>query len=141
MKKGISIKGQYLKDLSFENPKAPGIFSKQNLNPKIDISVDINAKKLSEKLFEVNLAISSSGMLEKEDDKIFVIECVYAGIFEIQNDDESELEKTLLIDCPTVIFPFARRIIAEATRDGGFPPLMIDPIDFEQLYKNKKGKK
>ncbi len=81
-------------------------------------------------------------MLEKEEDKIFVVECVYAGIFEVKDDeDESEIEKTLLIDCPSILFPFARRILADVTKDGGFPPLMIDPIDFEQLYKNKKGQK
>ncbi|MFC1659557.1 protein-export chaperone SecB [Pseudomonadota bacterium] len=142
MKKGISIKAQYLKDLSFESPKTPGIFNQQNINPKIDIAVDIKAGKLSEKLYEIVLTLSSSGILEKENEKIFIIECVYAGIFELQNEkDKSKLEKTLLIDCPAIIFPFARRIIADVTKDGGFPPLMIDPIDFELLYKNRKNKK
>lgn len=141
MKKGIAVKAQYLKDLSFENPDSPFIFADKKLNPKIDIAVDVNVKGVQKTIFEVVLKLNAAAKKVKEgeeDKQIFIAEVMYAGLFDLSGMDESEFEKTLLIDCPTILFPFARRIMAEITREGGFLPLMIDPIDFEELYSRKK---
>lgn len=142
MKKGIAVKAQYLKDLSFENPDSPFVFADKKLNPKINISVDVNVKGVQKTVFEVVLKLNALAKKVKEgeeDKQIFIAEIMYAGLFDLSGIDESDFEQTLLIDCPTILFPFARRIMAEITREGGFLPLMIDPIDFEELYSRKKG--
>jgi len=137
IEKGISINGQYIKDLSFENPKAPKVFIEKNLTPKIDVAIDINATKLQNEVFEVELNISANA--KNKEDTIFVIELVYAGIFTIKGIAEDLIKQTLFIQCPALIFPFARRIISDTTRDAGFPPLMLNPINFEAMYESKKG--
>jgi preprotein translocase subunit SecB len=144
MKKGIAVRAQYLKDLSFENPDSPFVFADKELNPKIDVSVDVSARGMQKTVFEVVLKINGTAkkVIEAEEDKqIFIAEVVYGGLFDLTGIDESEYEETLLIDCPAILFPFARRIMAEVSREGGFLPLMIDPIDFEALYERKKENK
>ena len=133
------INTQYLKDLSFENPKAPNSLKVFNSKPEIKIDVDIKSKSLKdhgEDIFEVDLMIKGSTYVEKE--IMFVVEAIYSGIFTIKNAPNDVLEKVLLIECPKFLFPFLRSIIAANTRDGGFPPLMITPIDFVSLYESKK---
>lgn len=131
------INGQYIKDLSFENPNAPMSLVSVSSAPKIDLSVDINVVRLNEESFEVALKISSKATAEEV--ALFLVELEYAGIFSLVNIKEEDLEQILFINCPTILFPFARRVIADATRDGGFQPLMIEPIDFTGLYlKNKQ---
>ena len=133
----ITTSGQYIKDLSFENPLAPKIYTEKNLNPKISVSIDINATKLQDSVFEVDLIINSTA--SHEDKKMFIIELTYAGIFNIQNlDDEEELKEILFIYCPSLLFPYARRIISDTTRDAAMPPLMLDTINFRALYDSKK---
>jgi preprotein translocase subunit SecB len=145
MTKKITLNSQYLKDLSFESPNSPYSIPKIAQNPNISFNVDINAGHLGNGNFEVILSITASAILNDKDKKdakpetIFITEVKYAGLFSVDAKEE-ELQEIILIDCPTLIFPFARRIIADATRDGGFPPLMMDPIDFRKLYEDNKDK-
>lgn len=133
----ITTSGQYIKDFSFENPQAPQIYTQKNLNPKISVSIDINAKKLQETIFEVELIINA--VAEHEKKQMFVIELTYAGIFNIKDiDDEEALKEILFIYCPSLLFPYARRIISDTTRDASMPPLMLDTINFRALYESKK---
>ncbi len=135
------INTQYLKDLSFENPKAPDSLKIFDSKPEIKIDIDINSKPLKnhgDDIFEVDLMIKGSTTVKNE--IMFLIEATYSGIFTIKNAPSDVLEKVLLIECPKFLFPFLRTIIANNTRDGGFPPLMITPIDFVGLYESKKKK-
>jgi len=139
----IAVNAQYVKDLSFESPKAPMSLVGERPNPEINISVDVGAKKLGEDLFEVSLKITANAENNKEEEKenagtLFIGEVTYAGLFTIKNMPEEQLEPALLIYCPTLLFPFIRRILADVTRDGGFPPLMLDPVDFSGLYAQKQ---
>lgn len=131
----ISVNGQYIKDLSFEVPSAPGIFADmREQSPDIPIHVDINAAKLEEGLFEVVLHLKIEAHLP--DKPVFIVELAYAGLFTL-NVPTEHLQPVLLIECPRILFPFARNIIADVTRDGGFPPLMLQPIDFVALYRSR----
>ncbi len=130
------VKGQYVKDLSFENPHAPGSLMMEGAKPAIEVNVDIKAQKLQDSVYEMTLRISARAA--SEGNTLFLVELSYAGIFQISNVADDRIEPIILVDCPFVLFPFARRVIADVTRDGGFPPLMLDPIDFHALYlKNK----
>lgn len=138
-KKTIEVltNGQYIKDLSFENPEAPKIYTEKGLKPEIKVSVDINVVKLQENTYETELVINATSTFEKK--VMFIIELTYAGIFTIKNFvDEEELKKVLFIYCPSLLFPFARRIISDTTRDAAFPPLMLETINFASLYESKK---
>jgi preprotein translocase subunit SecB len=127
----VAILTQYVKDLSFENPNAPASLQNQE-QPRIDVNVAVNAKRAAENVFEVELKISAKAIAG--DQTAFVIDLLYAGLFGLQNVPEEALEPFLIIEAPRIIFPFARRIVADCVRDGGFPPLMLDPIDFASLY-------
>ena len=137
----INVHAQYIKDLSFEAPNAPLIFSEmQKGQPDISIDVDVNARPLQEAedgkpgLFEIVLNIKSE--CKVSDKSAFIAELVYGGVFEVAVEQE-HLHPILLIECPRLLFPFARNIIADVTRDGGFPPLMMAPIDFVNLYQQR----
>ena len=127
----VAILTQYVKDLSFENPNAPASLQSQE-QPRIDVNVAVNAKRAGDNVFEVELKINAKAMAG--DNHAFVIDVLYAGLFGLQNVPEEALQPFLLIEAPRIIFPFARRIVADSVRDGGFPPLMLDPIDFASLY-------
>ena len=130
------ILGQYIKDLSFENPNAPQSLQQlANTKPKIDVNVNVNAQKLGEDTYEVALSLSASA--QHEEKPAFVVELVYAGLFGLKNVPEDQLQPFLLVMAPQLLFPFARRVIADATRDGGFPPLLLDPLDFAGLYRQQ----
>lgn len=129
----FSVIAQYVRDLSFENPGAPGSLALTQ-QPKIDIGVDVQARRLPEDRFEVELRIRANAT-DAEGKPAFVVELVYSGLFLVRNVPADALQPLCLIECPRVLFPFARRIIADVTRDGGFPPLMLDPIDFVALYR------
>lgn len=128
----VTILVQYAKDLSFENPNAP-MSLQANGQPKIEVNVAVNAKRAGDGVFEAEVKITAKATTEAGD-TAFVVELVYAGLFGLANVPEEALEPFLIIEAPRILFPFARRIIADATRDGGFPPLMLDPIDFASLY-------
>ena len=127
----IQIVTQYVKDLSFENPGAPTQLTQR---PNIELGVDLSAKRMEGPLFEVEMKLRVNA--KSTDDKpAFLIELSYAGLFQIVNVPEDVLQQVLLIEGPHLLFPFARRVIADAVRDGGMPPLMIEPIDFLALYQ------
>ena len=130
------VKGQYIKDLSFENPHAPHSLMASNAKPAIEVNVDLKAQKLQDNFYEMTLQIAARATAEGN--TLFLVDLAYAGIFEVVNIPEDRIEPLLLIDCPFVLFPFARRVISDVTRDGGFPPLMLDPIDFHNLYIQNK---
>lgn len=134
----FSIKGQYIKDLSFENPHSPQSLTVINQKPAIDINVDLRGERLQDSFFEMSLHLTAKAVVDSG--TLFLVDLVYAGIFELVNIPEDRMELVLWVDCPFVLFPFARRVIADVTRDGGFPPLMLDPIDFHALYLNNKAK-
>jgi len=132
---GLTVLAQYTKDLSFENPNAPRSLTPQDQNPNIQIQVNVNAKQLSEAEFEVELTLE--GTAGEEASVFFKFELCYAGVFRIKNVPEQEVHPIIMIECPRLLFPFARQIVAEAVRGGGFPPLLIDPIDFHLLYRQR----
>jgi len=130
----LAVLGQYVKDLSFENPNAPASFQAKE-QPNIDVAVDLRANRMAEEVFEIDLKFSAKA--SQGEKTAFVAELVYTGLFGIKNVPEEQLEPVCLIECPRMIFPFARRVLADTTRDGGFPPLMLDPIDFVGLYQQR----
>lgn len=132
------VKGQYIKDLSFENPHAPHSLAAAGNRPAIDVSVDLKAQKLQDEIYEMTLHITARAVAEES--TLFLVDLAYAGIFQLSNIPDDRVEPLILIECPFVLFPFARRVIADVTRDGGFPPLMLDPIDFSALYVQNKAK-
>ena len=131
----LRIIAQYVKDLSFENPHAPASLGANQETPKIDASVDVQAKRESDTDFEVTIKISVTA--KRADRTAFIIELLYAGLFRLQNIADNKKQPIVLIECPRQLFPFARRVVADAIRDGGFPPLLLDPIDFAALYQKQ----
>jgi preprotein translocase subunit SecB len=128
----IQIISQYVKDLSFENPSM-GVNVRQ---PQIDFTVDLQARRVSETgPFEVLLKLRVNAVQEEK--TLFLLEIAYGGLFVLDKIPEEALQPVLLIECPRLMFPFVRRIIADLVSDGGLPPLMIEPIDFAQLYRSK----
>jgi len=126
------VKGQYIKDLSFENPNAPQSLFSAGGQPDIKVNVDLKAQRLQEDLYETTIHITVRA--KTEGSTMFLADLAYSGIFQIAGIPEDRIEPLLMIDAPFVLFPFARRVISDLTRDGGFPPLMLDPIDFHSLY-------
>ena len=132
----ITINGQYVKDLSFESPNAPASLIPKDTPPKIEISLNLEATEVQKDNYEVRVEVVAQA--KHEDTDIFVLELSYAGLFTIKNFSDEQKELVLLIHCPTLLFPYARRIISDVTRDGGFQPLLVDPVDFNQLYQKRK---
>ena len=133
----IRVLGQYVKDLSFENPAPLASNSGQNA-PAIELGIDVKANPQGENtnVFEVDLRLSAQA--KREESVVFIAELVYSGLFELSSAQQEEVEPLLLVECPRLLFPFARRIMAEITREGGFPPLLIDPIDFVGLWRAQR---
>jgi preprotein translocase subunit SecB len=132
----VNIVAQYVKDLSFENPRAPMSLQARQNSPPINIGVNVGARQLGQTDYEVTLTLEAKAGGGQE--VLFAIELAYCGIFRIANLPQEHLQPFLMIECARLLFPFARRIVADAVRDGGFPPLMIDPIDFVSLYQNRQ---
>lgn len=130
----VGLISQYVKDLSFENPNAPQVYQWQS-QPQIDVQFNIGAQMLGENVHEVALKIEVNA--RAEDRTAFAVELVYAGLFGIRNVPHEQLQPFLLAEAPRLLFPFARRVVADAVQDGGFPPLLLDPIDFAQLYMQR----
>lgn len=131
----MRILGQYLKDLSFENPNAPQSLAPQQAAPDINIAVNVNARNLTPTDFEVELHLDAKATSQGK--VVFAAEMLYAGAFRMENFPPNLLHPAVLIEAPRILFPFARQILAEATRNGGFPPLMLDPIDFASMYQKR----
>jgi preprotein translocase subunit SecB len=126
------ILAQYVKDLSFENPNAPGSLQMQG-QPKIEINVNVNARAGGQDMYEVELKIDASARAP-DNALAFQVELLYAGLFRLTGAPQEAIEPFLIVEAPRILFPFARRVIADVVRDGGFPPLMLEPIDFGGLY-------
>jgi preprotein translocase subunit SecB len=133
----LNVLVQYIKDLSFENPNAPGILAQPpNQQPRLDINVNVAARQMGTTDFEVELNMEAKAGEGK--DLLFQVELVYAGVFRILNVPPEALQPLVMIECPRILFPFARQILADATRNGGYPPLMVDPIDFVSLFQSRQ---
>ena len=132
----LTIQAQYVKDLSFENPRAPKSLEPGQGRPEIQVKVDVRAQQLTEERHEVALVLNVEARAGGE--VTFAVELTYGGVFGLINIPDDGRTPVLLIECPRLLFPFARRIVADATRDGGFPPLMIDPIDFLALFRQRQ---
>ncbi|HYF09610.1 MAG TPA: protein-export chaperone SecB [Acetobacteraceae bacterium] len=135
----LTLNLQYTKDLSFEVPGAPDIFLNLREQPRVDIGLDVNARRLQEgqDTFEVALQIRCDAK-GPNDQTIFIAELVYCGIFSVNIQPEM-LEPLLLVECPRLLFPFARNILADVTREGAFPPVLLQPIDFVALWQSRRG--
>lgn len=127
----VGVISQYIKDLSFENPNAPAVYQWQG-QPKIDVQFNIGSNQVGDDVYEVLLKIDVRAV--SADKVAFQVELAYAGLFGLRNVPEEQLQPFLLAEAPRILFPFARRVLADAVRDGGFPPLMLEPIDFGALY-------
>jgi preprotein translocase subunit SecB len=132
----VRVVGQYIKDLSFENPNVRKLIDGPGEKPTLRVEVNVNATKMTERAFES--VIEFKAQASNQAGVIYDLELTYAGLFEIQSIPEQALEPFLLINCPALLFPFLRRLVADLTREGGFPPLLLDPIDFAGLFMQKK---
>ena len=131
----LNVLAQYVKDFSFESPGAPNSLRGRDKAPGININVNVNANPMTDKQFDVNLTLNAKAAFDKE--VLFNVELVYGGVFRIDGFPQEHMLPLLFNECPRLLFPFARQIIADATRNGGFPPLMLDPIDFAQMFQQK----
>lgn len=134
-KPAIFLRAQYIKDLSFENPRAPASIFSLREAPQMDVSLNLAAQRLDEKVFELSIHIATRAVAEKT--TVFLCDVVYAGVLEMQGIDATAVEPTLFIQGAQLLYPFARRVIADLTRDGGFPPLQLEPMDFVALYQQR----
>jgi preprotein translocase subunit SecB len=134
----IAVLAQYIRDLSFENPNAPNSLAIAAEQPAVAINVDVRARRLAELRYEVSLKLKAEA--KHKDAVAFVAELEYCGLFAFKNMPPERIETACLIECPRLLFPFARRIFADASRDGGFPPLYLEPIDFEELWRRSRQK-
>jgi preprotein translocase subunit SecB len=132
----VIINAQYVKDFSFENPRAPQSLIQPTTQPSVDINVDVKAQNLGPDVFEVILTINATA--RAQDEPVFLVELAYGTVVTVRNTPAEMLAPLILVETPRLVFPFARAIIANATRDGGFPPLMINPIDFAELLHRQQ---
>jgi preprotein translocase subunit SecB len=128
----LTVLAQYMKDLSFESPGAPQTLQGPGQNPQLKVSINVNAAPRAEETYEVALHIEVHA--KSDAGVIYNVDLVFGGLFRLRNISQNLLQPVLFVDCPTLLFPFLRRVLADVIRDGGFPPLMLDPIDFGRLY-------
>lgn len=133
----LRILAQYLKDSSFENPNAPNSLRAGLEAPGIDLNVEVKGAPVDDNTAEVTLLISAKA--SRGNDIAFICELEYSGLFALANIGPEQMQAIMLIECPRLLFPFARQIMAELTQQGGFPPLMLEPLDFAQLYRQQGG--
>lgn len=129
----LTIRGQYIRDLSFEIPKAPESISGLTQAPNVDINIEVATRDLQEDTYEVTLGVRCEAKAEAE--SIFILELTYAGVFTLTNLAEEHLKPALYIECPRYLFPFARNIVASLTQESSLPPMLINPVDFAALYR------
>ena len=133
----IRILAQFIRDLSFENPRAPDSLGMAGAGPQMDVGVEMNARARQDGFFEVDLKLTASA--QKDGAALFHCELLYGGLFQINGVGQEDMELVLMTECPRYLFPFARMIIADMSAQGGFPPFMLDPIDFAAIYLSQKG--
>ena len=131
----LTTLGQYIKDFSFENPNAPASLGPRSGSPEISITINVNSQVMEDGNYLIELTLD--GKATESGTAMFLFELVYAGLFRPQNIPAENLQALMMIEGPRLLFPFARQIVADAVRDGGFPPLLIDPIDFASLYRQR----
>ena len=131
----LKVLAQYIKDLSFENPKAPQSLAQKDRNPNISINVNVNANPIAGSDYDVILTLNAEA--KTGEDVLFNVELIYGGVFRVEGFPQEHMLPLLFIECPRLLFPFARQIISDATRNGGFPPLLIEPIDFAQMFAQR----
>jgi preprotein translocase subunit SecB len=131
----FSVLTQYTKDFSFENPNAPRTLTSQQQGPKISLQINVNVRQVGPADFEVSLMLE--GGAGEGADALFKFELNYAGVFRVENVPQEQIQPLVMIEGPRLLFPFARQIVAESVRAGGYPPLYVDPIDFHGLYMQR----
>ena len=129
----LRLHTQFLQDLSFENPQGAAGVSRTDEKPQIQVNLNVDSRRLQEDFFEIALKITVNSA--NGEDPLFLVELDYRGVFSLTGADEKSRSPILLIEGPRMLFPFARRIIADVVRDGGFPPLLMEPVDFVNLYR------
>jgi len=129
----MNMIGQYIRDLSFENPGAPGSIMAGGGNPAFNVSISVAVKKQADEVYAVELTLNAKA--NREAVVLFNVELIYGGVFRLKNVPEATLSQLLMIECPRLIFPFARQVLASVTQQGGFPPLMMEPVDFAAIYR------
>ena len=134
----LLLRAQYVKDLSFENPRAPASLFSLREAPAMDVNVSLNAQRLDANVFELTIHIGVRAQVEKA--TIFLSDLAYGGVFELQNIPDNAVEQAVFVQGAQLLYPFARRVIADVTRDGGFPPLQLEPIDFLSMYRDQRGR-
>lgn len=134
----LTVLAQFIKDLSYESPSAPQSLQGAGQNPQLKVSINVNAGPRGEDIYEVLLNLEVHA--KNDAGVIYNVELVYGGLFRLRNIPEHLIQPVLFVDCPTLLFPFMRRVLADISRDGGFPPLMLDPIDFGRLYAQNLAK-
>ncbi len=132
----LNVISQFIRDLSFENPRGGGAVIRPDQPPALNVQVNVNAKPLSDTDYEVDLIIEAKAEIANNT-ALFAIELQYGGVFRILNVPKDQVHPVVLIECPRLLFPFARQIIADTVRNGGFPPLLLDPVDFSALYRQR----
>ena len=132
----VKVAGQYIKDLSFENPNIGKLLKEPGDTPSLQLAINVNAQGVGPNLYESSIDFNAQAT--NQHGMIYELEIVYAGIFQIQNIPEQALEPFLLVNCPSILFPFLRRIVADISREVGFPPLLLDPFDFGALYMRRQ---
>jgi len=137
-KPSMALRAQYIKDLSFENPRAPASLFGLKEAPQMEVSINLGAQKLDENVVELAMQISVRAIAEKT--TIFLTDIVYAGVLELRNIPENQQEQAIFIAGAQLVYPFARRVVADVTRDGGFPSLQLEPIDFAQMYAERRSR-
>ena len=135
----LALRAQYTKDLSFENPRAPGSIFNLTEAPQLEVNVNLGAQRLEAEIFELSIHISARAVADKT--TVFLIDLVYAGILEVKGVAEEALEQIVFVQGAFLLFPYARRVVSDLSRDGGFPPLQLEPIDFYAMYVEQRGKK
>jgi len=131
----LSVLGQYIKDFSFENPNAPRSLAPTQTQPAINIQINVGVQQLAETDYEISLKLE--GKAESSGTLLFAFDLTFAGVFRLLNVPQQTLQPLIMIECPRLLFPFAREIVATSVRNGGFPPLLLDPVDFVALYQQR----
>jgi preprotein translocase subunit SecB len=132
IKPSYSLVGQYIRDLSFENPGAPASIISGGAQPQFTVGINVGVKKQTDDVYAVEISLNAKA--DRDGTMLFQVEMVYGGVFRIRNVPEDQLAPLLMVECPRLLFPFARHALANTVQLGGFPPLMMDPVDFQALF-------
>lgn len=135
----VHCHAQFIKDMSFENPNALNAANDDGVAPDVDMNVQVGINNVSDELYEVTLTIE--GKATRNDKHLFMLELHYAGLYAIKNVPAEHIESILYVHCPSLLFPFARQIVAEVTSNGGYPPLLLNAIDFASMYQQQMASK